>query len=272
MNKKILLESLFIISILIFYACNHKNEAPLSEISVVPIDSVLHYKLGKTNNFNIHLLISKGASIDDIQPYMIFYELYGDSSNSKTLASIPVDGANTYTDMDLILKINYDDLTKDFYIDYPLSPGDGWLIRYNAFMTDLNRTSIKKGTMISIDNYFSGKYKSDIKYFEPETGDYPNNYKIYENDDKELIAQNIFVSRTNFGIWNSEIATMDIRPWSNDSISFNVNNWDYNVVPGDPYDSSKICYIDSVSGVIYLYYYFLDKKGQNIFWEVLIPS
>jgi len=238
------------------------------------------YKLGATPTFNVNLDIPQGPAITSIKVYKTFTH-NADTSESETvlLSTISIDGANTAADLSKTLSLTWAELIasmptlpKGYVIptDEMLADiGDAFTLSYVSVMDDGREVAINSKTTVSIANFFAGSYAVELWYFHPTAGGtYPTDpYGGIRALSKDLIAVSATTCKTAFAVWGTAGETMYITINADNSVSFTVENWGYDVSIGDPNDATKISHYDPATGTIYVYYKYMGSGGFRIFWE-----
>ncbi|MFN8207891.1 MAG: YCF48-related protein [Bacteroidales bacterium] len=151
-----------------------------------------------------------------------------------------------------------------------LSPNTTYFVRVYAITTTDTLYGFEANFTTFWAGYHQEVYKSNLSYFHPSGGSYPDVPYMVREANKTLRFIEEGRAETWFAIWNTTLCWITINP--DNSIGFEVDDtWGYEVLPGDPNDPSKISYYDPETGKIYLYYYYVGGTGNRIFWEVFTP-
>lgn len=118
---------------------------------------------------------------------------------------------------------------------------------------------------IGVKNFFEGDYDARVIYRHPSSGTYPDNINVDRVYRKKLSTTSANTCQTSFAVW-SNACWITINP--DNSIEYIVSpTWAYDVLPGDPYDASKVSSYDPATKTIYLYYHYFGSGGPRIFDE-----
>jgi hypothetical protein len=136
-------------------------------------------------------------------------------------------------------------------------------------------------TIIISDPQYSGTYSANIYYFHPTGGgSYP---PATDPEDPFMEETNVKVLNPITKIMYETDFALDLDGWDyfcwitiNEDNSVNYEgdvSWPGGVIEmGDPFDPTKVSYIDPATGVIYLYYHYDADTGARVFWETFTPQ
>lgn len=279
-----------LISVLSLNSCTEPDDLMTEDVKtggLVDATSALQFKPGSTQAVDIQILIYKGPVVESIKVYKKFTHFISDGgsislteSEDILLKNISVSD-NNLTDTLLIedsftwteLSQGIPQLSGGYNVpDDPTNAqvGDYYTLTYVSVLSDGREVGNLPQTQIVVANFFAGYYVSYLKYFHPTLGGtYPNNPYFEDYFLKELFTVSSSDCTTFFALWSD--ATMDIVVNPDNTVSFSVENFNYIVNPGDPYDLTKNCHYDPISKTIYLYYYYEASGGYRVFWEELSP-
>ncbi len=272
--KKIIFATLsLVLSVFAFTACdNTYDDLMTANVKtggiLVPTD-VIPYKLGGTESFDVTLDIPKGPGIESVE----IYRTYTDKTVKVLDQTINIASANADGELSKTVTYTYEDLIVG--LDMPadeaeLNIGDAWTLSYVSVMEDGRKVDVSSKTLVSVANFFAGKYSKDMKYFHPTAGgSYPDDpYSAYV-EDVNLVAISAYVCSDWFGTWENTHVYIQILPDNSVTLTFEDRD---DVGTGDPNDATKVCSYDPATGVIKLYYFYPGSGGNRIFWVVYTPK
>jgi len=279
-----------IISILSLNSCIEPDDLMTENVKtggLVDATSALQFKPSSTQSVDIQIIIYKGPRVESIKVYKKFTHFISEAgsvsvaeSKQILLKTISV-GDSNLTDTLLLedsftwteLSLGIPQLPGGYNV--PTDPtnaqvGDYYTLTYVSVLSDGREVTNMAQTQIVVANFFAGYYVSYLRYFHPTLGGtYPNNPYYEDYFLKELFTVSSSDCATFFALWSD--ATMDIFVNTDNTVSFSVENFNYIVNEGDPYDLTKKSYYDPISKTIYLYYYYEASGGYRVFWEELSP-
>lgn len=236
----------------------------------------------KGSALNIDITIVAGTPVSSVKvnKYYVHNADTSTSSSSILHETIEVGGANVSEDVEKSITADWSDLVANMA---PLSKGyvipadhldaeigDYFVLEFVSVMDD-GREVVGASTIISVANFFAGDYVAHLFYRHPSYGTYPDNIYVEEDNDKTLLATSGTTCVTTFATWGpAEKMYITIDPVTY-AISIAVENWDYDVVLGDPNNASLITNYNPATGVITLYYAYMGSGGYRIFWETFTP-
>lgn len=233
-----------------------------------------------SDNVEIELKAYQGPAIQSVKVYKQFYHYATDESSAFVLlGSISIDGEN-YSDTVLLSQtFTWDQLKEGITLqnytlpDEPLNAdvGDYFTLKYVSVLDDGREVTSNSQTEVLIANSYAGYYLSDITFFHPNFGTYPDQPYRHVQLNKELITADGSTCYTNFALWGSYGETIYLTVNPDNSISFEVFGFDYIVKEGDPNNLLLYSHYDPLSDKIYLYYHYEGPGGNRVFWEVLEP-
>jgi hypothetical protein len=289
MKKNILNISVIVLLInaLIFSSCVKPEDLVTADAKtgglVEAVSSNVPFKLGETTSLDISVVIPKGPAITSVEIYKTYYTVDGGVSNTILAGSISVAGRNETEDLSDGLNLTYTQLREGLTVDGNPLPtdenlldiGNYWVFTFESILAD-GRTVVNNATTnVAVANFFAGTYDTEMRYFHPTAGGSHPSFPDFDPDDpyggirygdKDLVAINANTCRTNFAVWGP-VETMDITVNPDNSVSFTVDGWSYDVLPGNPFDASQVSNYDPATGTIMLYYHYYGSGGARIFWE-----
>ncbi len=241
----------------------------------------VQYLPESSQGVDVDILIYQGPAVKAIKVYKQFVHLAtGKTSDYILLDNINVDGQNTADTLELsktyewgtlIQGITYDDYTLP---DDPKNAdiGDYFLLKYVSVLDDDREVTSNATTQVLVANSYAGYYMSYITFFHPLFGSYPDQ-PYYEDYPvlKQLVTLDGSTCYTDFGLWGSQGETIYLTFNPDNSISLEVEAFDYIVQEGDPNNSLLYSHYDPITSNIYLYYNYSGPGGERIIWEVLEP-
>lgn len=229
---------------------------------------------------DIDIKVYQGPAIQTVKVYKQFYhKATGEVSNVVLLGTFNVSGQNSGDTLLLSQNYSWEQLIQGISVDGytlpndPLSAdiGDFFILKYVSVLADGREVTSNARTKVLITNSYAGYYQSDLTFFQPNFGTYPDNPYRHVQLVKELIPTDGSTCYTSFALWGSYGETMYITVNPDNSISFEVFGVDYIVKEGDPNNLLLYSHYDPLTGIIYLYYHYEGPGGNRIFWEVLEP-
>lgn len=237
--------------------------------------------LPKSNEgVDIDLKVYQGPAIQTVKVYKQFYHnATGEASNFVLLGNFNINGQNTNDTLLLSQNYSWAQLIQGISVNgytLPSDPlnadiGDYFILKYVSVLDDGREVTSNARTEVLIANSYAGYYLSDLTFFHPNFGTYPDDPYRRVQFVKELITTDGSTCYTSFALWGSYGETMYITVNPDNSISFEVFGFDYIVKEGDPNNLLLYSHYDPLTGIIYLYYHYEGPGGNRIFWEVLEP-
>lgn len=237
--------------------------------------------LPKSNEgVDIDIKVYQGPAIQTVKVYKQFYHnATGEASNFVLLGNFNINGQNTNDTLLLTQNYSWAQLIQGISVNgytIPSDPldadiGDYFILKYVSVMADGREVASNARTEVLIANSYAGYYLSDLTFFHPNFGTYPDSPYRHVQFVKELITTDGSTCYTNFALWGSYGETMYITINPDNSISFEVFGFDYIVKEGDPNNLLLYSHYEPQTGKIYLYYHYEGPGGNRIFWEVLEP-
>jgi hypothetical protein len=233
-----------------------------------------------SDNVEIELKAYQGPAIQSVKVYKQFYHYAtGESSDLLLLGSIGINGENYSDTLLLNQTFTWQQLKAGIVLqnytlpEDPLNAdvGDYFTLKYVSVLDDGREVTSNSQTEVLIANSYAGYYLSDITFFHPNFGTYPDQPYRHLQLIKELITADGSTCYTNFALWGSYGETIYLTVNSDNTISFEVFGFDYIVKEGDPNNPLLYSHYDPLTDKIYLYYHYEGPGGNRIFWEVLEP-